>query len=670
MQWGALQLIITMEPEEKTAMIQGNHSTYYEYDSLGFLSKTTNSEFVEIKNYDFLGRVIEERTEDLSGSVYKKLQMSYDMNGNCVSLIKYKNSSDFAETKTIYNSENFPIAFIDALGNRTTIIYHHTDHLEKEIIDPKGRKQLEVYDPLNRLAALHKYSADGELLSHSSFNFDGRDNKILQLEKNLFEAQDLGIYSISSTYDSMSQKVLEIEQNEKTTKFTYKNDKLHQITKPNGVVFTHIYDSLGSLKELISSDGTINYRYTYDLNDNLIKVEDIIQNTTTERSYDTLDRLIFEKQATGFEISYKYDSQNRLKEMQFQGEKITYSYSPSSLISSSRYKDGNLLYTFTQQVDWCGKPIKQILPNGLNLSYDWDNLGRCVCITSQPFRQSFVYDPVSNMTSTSVTDPLGSYSAHFSYDDLDQITQETGPFDNHYAFDSLNNRKNKNGTTSSIDQLNRLTSEFYDKNGNCISKGHISYSYDALDRLIKVSSENDSITYAYDPFSRRMQSLDPDKLVHYLYQFDTEIGASVNGKTFEFKAIHGQFAPFAIELNEKIYSPIRNHRGDICLLLNDKCEPVSTYRYDAFGEFIFQGAIKSPWLFCGQRYESKSQTYHFINREYDPSTGRWLTPDPLGFTDGPNLYAYVHNNPLIYVDPHETVWLICLWSVPDVYRRS
>lgn len=33
-------------------------------------------------------------------------------------------------------------------------------------------------------------------------------------------------------------------------------------------------------------------------------------------------------------------------------------------------------------------------------------------------------------------------------------------------------------------------------------------------------------------------------------------------------------------------------------------------------------------------------------RYYDPEVGRWITPDPLGYADGPNLYAYVHNNPI------------------------
>jgi uncharacterized protein RhaS with RHS repeats len=33
------------------------------------------------------------------------------------------------------------------------------------------------------------------------------------------------------------------------------------------------------------------------------------------------------------------------------------------------------------------------------------------------------------------------------------------------------------------------------------------------------------------------------------------------------------------------------------------------------------------------------------------SVGRWLTPDPIGFADGPNLYTYCHNDPIAYVDP-------------------
>ena len=41
---------------------------------------------------------------------------------------------------------------------------------------------------------------------------------------------------------------------------------------------------------------------------------------------------------------------------------------------------------------------------------------------------------------------------------------------------------------------------------------------------------------------------------------------------------------------------------------------------------------------------------YFGYRYYDPQVGRWISPDPLGTVDGPNLYAYARNNPMKYVD--------------------
>ncbi len=51
-------------------------------------------------------------------------------------------------------------------------------------------------------------------------------------------------------------------------------------------------------------------------------------------------------------------------------------------------------------------------------------------------------------------------------------------------------------------------------------------------------------------------------------------------------------------------------------------------------------------------------------RYYDPALGRWITPDPAGFEDGPNLYAYVHNSPLQYYDQFG------LFSVFDFGQRE
>lgn len=39
------------------------------------------------------------------------------------------------------------------------------------------------------------------------------------------------------------------------------------------------------------------------------------------------------------------------------------------------------------------------------------------------------------------------------------------------------------------------------------------------------------------------------------------------------------------------------------------------------------------------------------HRVYDPETGRYISADPIGLAGGINLYAYVDNDPVNFVDP-------------------
>ena len=67
------------------------------------------------------------------------------------------------------------------------------------------------------------------------------------------------------------------------------------------------------------------------------------------------------------------------------------------------------------------------------------------------------------------------------------------------------------------------------------------------------------------------------------------------------------------------------------------------------------------WRSVGVEYRGELQypdRIHLRNRDYDPTTGTFLTPDPLGVGAEPegrptsgNLYAYVGNDPLNYQDP-------------------
>ena len=55
--------------------------------------------------------------------------------------------------------------------------------------------------------------------------------------------------------------------------------------------------------------------------------------------------------------------------------------------------------------------------------------------------------------------------------------------------------------------------------------------------------------------------------------------------------------------------------------------------------------------FTGQRFDSETGLYYYKYRLYDPATGRFIQPDPIGYGPTLNLYNYVNNDPLQFVDP-------------------
>ncbi len=55
--------------------------------------------------------------------------------------------------------------------------------------------------------------------------------------------------------------------------------------------------------------------------------------------------------------------------------------------------------------------------------------------------------------------------------------------------------------------------------------------------------------------------------------------------------------------------------------------------------------------FAGQYYDSETGLHYNYFRYYDPSIGRYLTPDPVGLDGGLNLYTYVADNPINFIDP-------------------
>ncbi|MEQ1714319.1 MAG: RHS repeat-associated core domain-containing protein, partial [Hyphomicrobium sp.] len=55
--------------------------------------------------------------------------------------------------------------------------------------------------------------------------------------------------------------------------------------------------------------------------------------------------------------------------------------------------------------------------------------------------------------------------------------------------------------------------------------------------------------------------------------------------------------------------------------------------------------------FPGQWFQVESGLHYNWHRHYDPTIGRYTQPDPLGFVDGPSVYAYARNAPGQWIDP-------------------
>src|SRR5690606_12021163 len=74
--------------------------------------------------------------------------------------------------------------------------------------------------------------------------------------------------------------------------------------------------------------------------------------------------------------------------------------------------------------------------------------------------------------------------------------------------------------------------------------------------------------------------------------------------------------------------------------------------YLAFGGLAAEGGpLRQPLRFAGQHHDPETGLHDNYQRSYDPVTGRYLEPDPLGLAGGLNRFAYADGNPVLGGDP-------------------
>lgn len=62
-------------------------------------------------------------------------------------------------------------------------------------------------------------------------------------------------------------------------------------------------------------------------------------------------------------------------------------------------------------------------------------------------------------------------------------------------------------------------------------------------------------------------------------------------------------------------------------------------------------SIKNPYQYTGRRYDEETDQYYYRARMYSAEQCRFTSEDTAGMVDGPNMYAYVGNNPVNKRDP-------------------
>lgn len=657
----------------------GDQETFFSYDSMGRLFSERIGDLASEKHFDALGQILEERkVHAKTGEIYSRATFSYDVSGNQVTKTQYMPEQEIVE-RSVFDSLGRLIQKAEGKDLLETISYELTPFLKETRTDAVGLRTIKTYNAHKKLSLLETFHKDGPLLQKESYSYDFRGN----LTSHTSEIENpKRIRRILFEYDLLGRLLHQIEESQdapKVTSYTYDcMGRQKTKIKPDQTILTSSYTPLGFLQSLESSDGSVRYTYTHDLIGRRIQVTDELTQKNSQKIYSPSGQVLTETQLNGQTLHYRYDSHGRKIKLILPDQgSIQYSYDACYLRAIER-QDSSGIPLYTHRFDRYAEN-GQLLRETFPFTYK-----QGVYLYDERARLTWFHSPWSDDQILS-RDPLGNVlrvntrylEQSYQYDALYQLLKEEGSINHTYRHDAHRCRLEKDQTSYEVNDLLQIPSHLqYDLNGNPIQQAEISYAYDALDRLIRVESPKMKAEYTYDADHRRMskrvsflqESLwygsyweDPVEQL-FLYDETHEIASLKSSVMQELRVLipsskdKNSYA-VAIELEGKTHLPIHDLFGNVSQLVDtDTLKPVDSYHYSAFGEEEplrpNPKAPFNPWRFASKRLDPETSLLYYGRRYYSPSLGRWLTPDPAGFTDGLNLYAFVKNNPLIYTDFH------------------
>jgi RHS repeat-associated protein len=515
-----------------------------------------------------------------------------------------------------------------------------------------------------------------------------------------------------STYDTSDRTLTRVRgygtsAQQTFATFTYTAAHMATSRDANGNLSTYSIDGLARLEYLYFPSKTVAgqssssdfEKYGYDSNGNrtLLKKRD---NTQITIGYDALNRIISKDlPGTSGDVSYSYDQRGLKMTALFSatGLGVTNAYDGFGRMSQSTTNMAGGTRSISYAYDANGNRTRVTYPDGAFFDYAYDGLDRLkrICenevnceVSSAPI-VSVSYDiqgrraELARGASVSVTD--------YGYDDISRLSSITHDLDGgstgsdislSFSFNPSSQIRTRTISNSAYAYAPSLASSSYavnglnqytqvnspsavsytsDPNGNLASDGTTTFGYDAENRLTSATGAKNA-TLAYDPDGRLFQT-SGSSTTQFLYDGDRLSGEYDASGTLLRRYVFGTgvdepliwYEGASVGAGNRRYLHA-NHQGSVIAISNSSGTTLEKNTYDPNG---VPGEFNtSRFQFTGQAYIPELGLYYFKARFYSPILGRFIQPDPVGYKDDMNLYAYVAGDPLNRNDP------LGLWSTP------
>jgi RHS repeat-associated protein len=673
---------ITQTPQSGPARV-----TSYSYDDARQLRTVTSPEGVVLSyDYDAAHNLI-----SITDSLGNRIVYGYDLNGNRTSEDVYDPSDVLQHTlTTLYDARN-RIDFINTAGSVTDLLFDAVGNLTGAT-DPNQNSTTHQYDSLNRLD-----DTLDALQGVTDYDYDVRDHLISVKAPNLA--------TTTYEYDDLGNRLKEISPDRGTTQYQYDEaGNLKFKTDARGVTVEYRYDALNRLTEVLYPDSTLNVTIQYDgvlagyphsvsdASGTWTPAFDVFGNQLSETrtvdghtislasTYDQDDKVKTVSYASGMSVEYVRDAAGQITKIE-----ATIDGQPQTVVDNVQYQPFG--------------PIAQLtFGNGLILNRNFDQAYRVTGETLGSVHSvTYVPDPAGNLTG--IVDNLdATHTQGFSYDVLNRLKDESGAYGHKaYVYDANGNRTSRDwdrGTRTTTQSLtyepssNRLATRDgqtvgLDAAGNTLEQRQAqriyTYQYDDAGRLAQAFRDGQwKLTNHYDAYGRRVIALKPSGNTQLTYVFVYSADGRLMSETVLRPGwAHAQAVREVIWLDDmpvahlrRTYLPSGNlalsqftylhadHLNTPRFGTDESQVVVWRLRTDAFGEGAVEvdpdengQNVQIQLRFPGQYSDGATGVYYNYFRDYDRTTGRYVTSDPIGLVGGLNTYSYARSNPVTLIDP-------------------